>query len=209
MKIFIFLTELVLEMEEKLEINGNKHKIPEFVSIFPGKQNPIMDLDVIDYWLEQLFELSMMSKENFAKIKGVAHMMGMLYPFCNNLDRFENVFKIFLYSFIQDDHSDIRNKNLGHYEVAGNSSICYKYWGQACEVLDKLMYKDRFIKTHEWRPYTFILYKCVDTIFNDFNQEQKERFAFLWREAALAQVEETQVIEGGHTLSLEQYCQVI
>ena len=177
--------------ECNLSQHNRKYSLPPLNTTFAYKPNPLDKRPEVKQWTEWNYESSLVSKDKFAKMEGTTMFTAYFYPFCKNMDRYENLVKYMVQFFVFDDHTEA---DWG--DVARNREESERIWGQFGLMLDKLVGKEP-IAMNAWKPYVLAMYSVLENIYSQYNDQQKRRSVNAWRNYMEGNLEETEAIANG------------
>lgn len=171
---------------------------PNFTTTFPIRRNSFDYKPDVSEWLEQVFDCSLMSDEYYARCKVTTIFASFMYPFINDIIRYEIVLKLYVIMFVIDDHMEIE-----HLDVGRDQQKRQRIFMEILTIADLLEYPERYHSMANWNPYCFEFYALLDHIFHNYNCVQKRRMAYYIRQWIEGNIEEYKAFDKLEMLTIE------
>ena len=149
-------------------------------TIFPMKENPIFkDSQLIAKWANRVELFCCMDGKRFEKIKCYAMFTSCWHPFCDDVNRLENILKLWLLMIAMDDHQEC---DWGY--AARDPGKTAHIWIKVMAISERLL-DNKFIPMSDWEPYALLLFTVFENICKDLNPVSKRRLLSVYSDHAL------------------------
>ena len=182
-------------------------EITDCETMFTIKRNSFQDDSKVREMVDQVFEYSRMSQEQYYKMKDVTEFAAHFHPEVSDLGKYVNLCRAMQYLFILDDHGEC---DWG--EAARKTQESEALWAQFYSCLDLVLDKNAEVKVRpvNWKPYITGLYFAIEEICLQYDHKQRKRLVNTYKDYGLANQEEAHLIQTGQLVeNLDQLFKVI